>query len=48
MLRRLRYRLAWFRWLFSGPNEILLSLRGVDKASRDVLFDRWLAKKPKE
>jgi hypothetical protein len=41
-------RLWWEEsvWIFTAPNMTLLMLRGVDKDSRDQIFQRWLDRHP--
>lgn len=42
----------WFRWwkwfLWDGPSPAALIMLGVDKQSRQILYDRHDAKEPKE
>lgn len=47
MIAWIRYHLALCRWVITYPSIAKLVLSGVDKQSRNVIYDRHDAKMPK-
>jgi hypothetical protein len=47
MIKRIKYWILWWKW-FLEPAGIVLRVRGeIDKATDDILFQRWLDREPK-
>lgn len=46
-LRKLWLGIRWWYWLLSGPVIGDQIVRGWDKQTRDVIFERWEAREPK-
>ena len=49
-MRWLRWKVRWWKWfLFEGPSTRVLyfGMARLDRSSRRILFERWLAQEPK-
>jgi hypothetical protein len=43
----LKFKIRWWRWFLSMPNDAKLEFQGIDLEQRDILRERWKNSEPK-
>lgn len=47
-MKSILFRIRWWRWLLTGPTVAEGIIRGWDKQTRDIIFQRWMEKEPRQ
>ncbi len=47
IIQTIRYHIRWWRWFLGGPSIIAGIIRGWNKPTRDIIFERWLEREPR-